>query len=64
MELRRDKLDAAAEVWEHNQIKAKRMRAEVAAGNFEMAEQAVVRKPRRSPRAPEAQAENVGPSLG
>lgn len=64
LELRRKKLDKAAEVWEHNQIKAKRMRAEVAAGNFEMAEQTVVRKPRRLPRAPEAQVENGGPSLG
>lgn len=64
LKLRRNKLDAATEVWEHNQAKAKRMRAEVAAGNFEIAEPTAVRKSRRLSIASEPEAENDDFSRG
>lgn len=63
LELRRKKLDKAAEVWATDRTEAEEMRKEVADGNFEMAEQAVAPKARRLLRAPEEQAENDGPSL-
>lgn len=63
LELRAAKLAEAAKVWEHNRARAKRMRAEVAAGDYDMPEPKAVQKPRRVSALPEPKAADEGPSL-